>query len=144
MTRYFKKYSLHYRSLLAMGVPIMVGQLGVILTGYDRRIIGRIFCQQHIHVAAHVRNGFCDGNHSAYRRTNRSKRIASGGTDFPLWTFCEWYTGSIAYSHHGNIVLFSRSHGIAARTVTADASLLFVAPHRSRSGFIVQCIQAIC
>ena len=58
MTRYFKKYSLHYRSLLAMGVPIMVGQLGVILTGFVDNIMVGHHTTAELSAASFVNNIF--------------------------------------------------------------------------------------
>ncbi len=58
MTRYFKKYSFHYRSLLAMGVPIMVGQLGVILTGFVDNIMVGHHTTAELSAASFVNNIF--------------------------------------------------------------------------------------
>lgn len=41
MTEIFKKYSAHYRQLLRIGIPIIIGQLGVIILGFaDTMMIG--------------------------------------------------------------------------------------------------------
>lgn len=41
MTEIFRKYSAHYRQLLRIGIPIIIGQLGVIILGFaDTMMIG--------------------------------------------------------------------------------------------------------
>ena len=48
----------HYRSLLAMGVPIMVGQLGVILTGFVDNIMVGHHTTAELSAASFVNNIF--------------------------------------------------------------------------------------
>ena len=58
MTQYFKRYTAHYRSLLTMGVPIMVGQLGVILTGFVDNIMVGHHMTEELSAASFVNNIF--------------------------------------------------------------------------------------
>ncbi len=42
MQLHIEKYRRHYRSILRMGIPIMIGQIGVVLTGFaDNIMVGR-------------------------------------------------------------------------------------------------------
>ena len=58
MTQYFKRYTAHYRSLLTMGVPIMVGQLGIILTGFVDNIMVGHHMTDELSAASFVNNIF--------------------------------------------------------------------------------------
>ena len=39
MTRYFDRYASHYATILRLGMPLLLGQLGVIVTGYADTIM---------------------------------------------------------------------------------------------------------
>lgn len=58
MASIFRRYTPHYRSLLAMGVPIMVGQLGIILTGFVDNIMVGHHATEELSAASFVNNIF--------------------------------------------------------------------------------------
>lgn len=58
MASIFRRYAPHYRSLLAMGVPIMVGQLGIILTGFVDNIMVGHHATEELSAASFVNNIF--------------------------------------------------------------------------------------
>ena len=39
MTPYFERYGNHYATILRLGMPLLLGQLGVIVTGYADTIM---------------------------------------------------------------------------------------------------------
>ena len=86
----FRLYRDHYVVLLRLGVPIMIGQLGIIIVGFaDNMMVGHHTSEEL--AAASFVNNLCfrlfSGAYSVDRESGRKKSGSKSRSDSSIWSY---------------------------------------------------------